>query len=319
MMKTISIIIPMYNCKKNIQCCVDSILNQSYKDIELLLIDDGSKDGTFDFCENLYKKNNKIKLYKKENGGPSSARNYGLDNATGKYIFFVDSDDMIEKNTLLKLINNFKKEELIGTQYKILKNNRLLKQSKRRREYEKDEFIKQVLNDCELGVVWGYLYENELIGDLRFDEKTAFMEDTLFQIMYMSNIKKIRFIDDKDSNYIYNYSENSLTNNPKKVIKNINDFCYSLSQINNYTQRKYENEVKKKKNSLLEKEGRKFSGTENFEQFIKLEIIEEIIEENAKNKLFVLILKTKNIYFLKIYYKIRKIIKRIYLKIKKGR
>lgn len=108
---TISIIVPVYNVEKYLQKCVDSILAQTFKDFEVLLIDDGSKDGSGMLCDEIATTDSRIKVIHKENGGLSSARNCGIDNATGKYIAFCDSDDYIDPDMYEFLLNNLEKED----------------------------------------------------------------------------------------------------------------------------------------------------------------------------------------------------------------
>ena len=91
----ISVIVPVYNVEEYLDRCIESIVNQTYKNLEILLIDDGSTDNSYNICDKWAKKDNRIKVVHKENGGVSSARNVGLDVATGDYIGFVDSDDYI--------------------------------------------------------------------------------------------------------------------------------------------------------------------------------------------------------------------------------
>lgn len=105
-MVAISVIVPVYNVEDLLSKCLDSILNQSFKDFELLLIDDGSKDKSGSICEEYAKKDSRIIVYHKENGGLSSARNFGVGRALGDYITFIDSDDFIDKSMLEILYNN---------------------------------------------------------------------------------------------------------------------------------------------------------------------------------------------------------------------
>ena len=105
-MVAISIIVPVYNVEKLLSKCVDSILNQNFKDFELLLIDDGSKDKSGLICEEYAKKDSRISVYHKTNGGLSSARNYGIEHALGEFITFIDSDDYVDKSMLEILYNN---------------------------------------------------------------------------------------------------------------------------------------------------------------------------------------------------------------------
>ena len=108
--KLVSIIIPAYNCEKYISKCINSVVNQTYKNIEIIIIDDGSKDNSSVLCDEYAKEYNFITVIHKENGGLSDARNYGLKNAKGKYIFFIDSDDFIDDNTLTVNVNRVRKK-----------------------------------------------------------------------------------------------------------------------------------------------------------------------------------------------------------------
>ena len=107
----ISVIVPVYKVKQYLEKCVNSITNQTYKNLEIILIDDGSPDGSPALCDKLSKTDNRIKVIHKENGGVSSARNTGLANATGDYIAFVDSDDWIELETFEECYKKAKKEK----------------------------------------------------------------------------------------------------------------------------------------------------------------------------------------------------------------
>ncbi len=100
----ISVIVPVYNTLDCLKRCVDSIMRQSYENLELILVDDGSTDGSGEFCNKLEKQDNRIRVYHKENGGASSARNIGIRNAVGDYIGFVDSDDYIDTDMYQKMM-----------------------------------------------------------------------------------------------------------------------------------------------------------------------------------------------------------------------
>ena len=101
---TISVIVPVYNAEKYLHRCIDSVLAQTYKDFELLLIDDGSKDSSGTICDEYAAQDARVKVFHKENGGVSSARNVGLDHARGEWIMHLDGDDWIEHDMLERLI-----------------------------------------------------------------------------------------------------------------------------------------------------------------------------------------------------------------------
>lgn len=108
MEELISVIVPVYNVEKYVEKCVESIINQTYKNIEIILVDDGSTDNSGKIIDNISLKDNRIKVIHKENGGLSDARNAGLDICNGKYIGFVDSDDSIHKKMYEILYKNIK-------------------------------------------------------------------------------------------------------------------------------------------------------------------------------------------------------------------
>ncbi|CUP39536.1 glycosyltransferase family 2 protein [Intestinibacter bartlettii] len=108
-MPKISVIVPIYNIEEYVEECINSILNQTFKDFELLLVDDGSTDNSFDICRKYEKEDNRIKVIHKKNGGLSDARNVGIDKACGEYLCFIDGDDFIANDTLENMYNLIKK------------------------------------------------------------------------------------------------------------------------------------------------------------------------------------------------------------------
>ena len=101
----VSVIVPVFNVEKFLEKCVSSITNQTYKNLEILLVDDGSTDNSGTICDNFSKNDNRLKVFHKKNGGLSDARNYGIERATGSYIMFIDSDDWIENDTIELLLD----------------------------------------------------------------------------------------------------------------------------------------------------------------------------------------------------------------------
>ena len=104
MERLVSIIIPVYNVQNELKSCVDSVISQTYKNIEIIIIDDGSTDESAKICDNYEKKDNRIKVIHKLNGGLSDARNWGLECARGEYVYFLDSDDLIKVDTIELLV-----------------------------------------------------------------------------------------------------------------------------------------------------------------------------------------------------------------------
>ena len=121
-----SVIVPVYNLEKYIEECVNSILQQTYPNIELIVVDDGSKDKSVELCRMIAKKDNRMKVFQGEHGGVSSARNMGLQQVTGDYVFFVDGDDFIEKDYIEKadeILSKLQVDILITNHYYYYDNN----------------------------------------------------------------------------------------------------------------------------------------------------------------------------------------------------
>lgn len=123
-----SIIVPVYNVEKYLPQCLQSIVRQTYKNFEVILVDDGAKDKSGEICDQFAKNDNRIKVIHKKNGGSSSARNVGIKKAVGKYIIFMDSDDYWSNNSMLKQISSYlgEKEELAIWKYSRCEENALL-------------------------------------------------------------------------------------------------------------------------------------------------------------------------------------------------
>ena len=231
----ISVIVPVYNAEKYLSRCIDSILAQSYKDFELLLIDDGSKDGSATICDNYAIKDSRVRVFHKANGGVSSARNLGLDNATGEWITFIDSDDYVESEYL----KNFTQDSDLSLQGYYNGDNMV--------RYE-EAFVysepgAEYLNKNYVYGPYCKLFRSKIIklNNIRFDEDLSFGEDILFCLKYM-----LHAYDMHVSTYVgYHYViyDNSLST-AKKSYKDIYDmYCkhipvFELILKNNYNRRK---------------------------------------------------------------------------------
>lgn len=184
-MARLSVIVPVYNAEKYINKCVESILNQTFTDFELILVDDGSLDSCGRICDEYAKKDSRVRVIHKENGGQSSARNIGLDVAKGEIIGFVDSDDDIEVNMYKNLIDYMDKERLdiAFCDVYLVRGDRIRKQSM----YSGNKVLnkKEGLNDnliCKIdNAVWNKIYKKSIFDNLRFKEGIVY-EDV--RIMY---------------------------------------------------------------------------------------------------------------------------------------
>lgn len=201
----ISVIIPVYNAKNSLDKCIYSIVEQSETNYEIILINDGSTDGSWELCKKWEKQSPRIHAYTQHNAGVSVARNFGLDKAHGKYILFVDADDELSLNALEKYKNyNLDQYDLIIGSY--CKIGRLTKKKLVRKdeEYNTDRILEQIKEfDKLLSTPWGKLYKKEIITkyNLRFEEGRPFGEDHIFNLRYCQHIKKCRVISDITYNY----------------------------------------------------------------------------------------------------------------------
>lgn len=191
-MCTISIIVPVYNVEKYLHCCVDSILAQTFTDIEVLLVDDGSTDSSGAICREYAHQDSRVRVFHKANGGVSSARNLGLDNATGKWIMFVDSDDKVAPEICERLLEKAMDGCLpICAYFNWVDDMVEIGAPKvEKSSYPTKEFMKLIV---WLRTPWGLLFENEIIQkrNIRFDERISFGEDTLFNYDYLQFMREI--------------------------------------------------------------------------------------------------------------------------------
>ena len=211
----ISIVVPIYNVENYLNECIESLIKQTYKNIEIILVDDGSSDNCSNICEEYAKKDTRIKVIHKEHGGPSEARNYGIDIATGTYMVFVDSDDYVDVKYVEMLYNAIKTNNTKVSQCNFWKIN------------DKGEFIEKVgyldnqikngkdmIMDLYNGysivniVAWNKMYAIELFDNLRYPVGKIHEDEYItYKIFY--NTDKIAVINE----YLYNYrqNENSIT------------------------------------------------------------------------------------------------------------
>lgn len=187
----ISVIVPVYNVEKYLSRCINSILDQTFSDFELLLIDDGSKDKSGEICDEYAERDNRIKVFHKENGGVSSARNVGLDNAKGEWICFCDSDDWVENQFLYEFKNMMHKGDLLSQGFHSLKwknggDKNIFEVSGIYDSTSYFPFLLHLYKTGQLGYIWCKAFKREIIDEhnIRFDTKVYLREDLLFVLEY---------------------------------------------------------------------------------------------------------------------------------------
>lgn len=205
----ISIIIPAYNAEKDIEKCINSVLHQTYKNLEIIIMNDGSTDHTKQIIEGLEKKDSRIIVIHKENTGVSDTRNVGLEIAKGDYIGFIDSDDEVKPEMYETLLLNMVKHnadishcgfELVGENLSRVFNGtgKIYIQS------QKETLVSLLKADLFEPSIWNKLYRREVIKNIKFDTTIKFNEDLLFNVEAFKNANKIVFEDLPLYKYIYN-------------------------------------------------------------------------------------------------------------------
>lgn len=218
-MDLVSVIVPVYNSEKYLNKCLDSILNQTYKNIEVVIIDDGSTDNSLSICKKYSTLNKQIKLFSEENKGVSHARNIGINIATGQWIIFLDSDDWMESNAIMDAIDLINKNnyDTICWNYKKLINNEFFYCNKIDESVVNNEkdLISILYSIIESGYYdinyfgeyirapWAKMLNKKIIEDnnIRFDETLYIGEDAIFLLEYFKNAKNVKFVNKYNNIY----------------------------------------------------------------------------------------------------------------------
>ena len=246
----ITIIIPVYNTGKYLEKCVDSVINQTYDNLQILIIDDGSNDGTSKLCDNLKKMDSRIEVYHKENEGLGLTRNFGLKYTRGKFVTFLDSDDWISTDHIENLVSGFVDDSIdvvIGSNTKCKVENNIYTKTilsllgvYQNREIQ-DNVVAEMISasdtsKLDLGIpmsVCFSLYRVPLIkeNDLIFpSERVCVSEDFFFNFEYFMKSKKINIIE--EYGYFYRSNDNSITHTfNEKQIDRTNEFCNRVQNL----------------------------------------------------------------------------------------
>lgn len=203
----ISVIVPVYKTEGLLDRCVESIVGQTYKNLEIILVDDGSPDNCPAMCDGWAEKDSRIRVIHKENGGVSSARNAALDIATGDYIGFVDSDDWIEPEMYSSLIQKISESgknialcsyyavEISGERYecRCVVDKEVL---------DKDDYFRFIVLGGDGGYIWNRLYDADILKEVRFDEDIWYSEDLLFNFKTAQKSNGAAVLDKAEYNYV---------------------------------------------------------------------------------------------------------------------
>lgn len=231
----LSVILPVYNCEKYIKNCLNSILEQKIETMEIIIINDGSNDNTLKECQKFAIKDPRIKIISTVNNGVSSARNLGIENSCGKYIVFIDADDYIENDMLIKMLNTIEDNDIVICNYRKIFGKKIIEKKEKFTNNNIVSLLEKIVSGN--GYLWNKMFVRKIIveNELRFNEEIYICEDYEFLIRYVSKIKKFDWINE----CLYNYyvREESATQNKKidkyKTLFNAFDSIINTLKFNN--------------------------------------------------------------------------------------
>ncbi len=204
---TVSIIVPIYAVERWLSVCVDSLVKQTYSNLEIILVNDGSSDRCPEICEEWAKRDSRIRVVHKQNGGLASARNAGMDVMTGSLFTFVDSDDFLDQDAvqcMMDALNDNADIVCVGSRKVFPNTERTEPDQYTPGEYEREEALKHLLlwDGAVRSYAWGKLFRTELARDLRFIEEIKYGEDTPFVYKALSRARRICQLPTVKYNYL---------------------------------------------------------------------------------------------------------------------
>lgn len=230
----ISVIVPVYNTKKYLKKCLNSIINQTFRDIEIIIIDDGSTDGSLEIIQEYQEQYDNIRFFETKNIGSGSARNVGIRNSKADYITFIDSDDVVETNMLQELYNEtrYSNSDMVFSKYQKVDEYSGKFYEPLPLTYTKDEILKNLITFKLPSVMWRILYNKKLFfnNNLFFIEKNIYNEDTHLLFRLVHKAESISFIDKVF--YYWLTREGSKTNSVSE--KHIEDITFVLKENSDY-------------------------------------------------------------------------------------
>ncbi len=238
-MKKISITVPIYNAEKYLEKCVDSIIAQTYKDVEIILVNDGSVDSSGAICDEYSKRDSRIKVIHKENGGLSSARNAGLDVASGEYVSFVDSDDWIENDMIETLYNACASngaEIACGGRYDVYPKSTIVGLCPQKTEcITVQEMIKKLFasTECDCSVC-DKLFKRSLFNEIRFPLGQINEDEAIFYNL-LTNVNQVSMVNKPLYNYFHRASSISTSDFTERKLV----YLDNAIKIKTFVQEKY--------------------------------------------------------------------------------
>lgn len=334
MQDLISIVIPIYNIEKYLTKCIETVIHQTYKNLEIILVDDGSIDSSGAICDEYAKRDSRVKVIHKINGGLSDARNAGIKVANGKYIAFLDGDDYVDNTMYEKLYESIKTNnaDICVCGYTRIYGEKEIEFPLNVNKYNKDKtFLYNMigtqpsdLTDISVGMsVWKCLYDLDIIKKNNIfykSEKIYTSEDIIFQIEYFDFVKKVVLVG--EPLYKYRFIVGSLTNRYKKdrfekqkilylkIISMLEERNLLSNEVKNRLNRTFFMKIKSCiKLEVVANKQEKSIRLQNIRDMLNDELVEKNIKEypimqsNFKNRIYLLLIKYKMVKLLYIFYK----------------
>ena len=283
----VSIVIPIYNVEKYLKKCINAVINQTYSNIEIILVDDGSPDSCGYICDDFAAKDSRIKVIHKENGGLSDARNAGINIAKGQYITFIDSDDFVSNDYVEYLLNVLKENNTkISTcgHYICFDKKKIEKTSLESKKISRENAMIDILYDNEIDICsWGKLYDISLFKKTRFPKGKIFEDTaTTYKLFDMCDYIAIG----KESKYYYIMRNDSITT--KKFNINKMDLIEMTEEMCAFLKKKYPSMIKACNRRLMWSYMSTYTKIvyTNKNEFIEeKKVIKKYIKDNRKNVL----------------------------------
>lgn len=206
--KLVSIIVPFYNSEEYLGACIESIINQTYRNLEIILVDDGSTDSSGQLCDGYAKKDVRISVIHKPNEGVSVSRNVGINNSNGEFIYFCDSDDILHESIIMRMVTIIEENhsDMAACSYTREKSQLGTNDSKELHIESAREFMKTVIqNQSYSGFLWNKMFKRNLLKSVIFDVRIKIFEDLLFCLNYLKNVKSVSV----SQEVLYYYRDNA--------------------------------------------------------------------------------------------------------------
>ena len=241
-MKTVSIIIPVYQVAAYLPQCLDSVLGQTYHDLEILLIDDGSTDGSGEICEKYAAADHRIRLVHQGNAGAANAKNKGLDLATGGYIAFADSDDYVEPVWIEKMVNALEEAGADAAECSFLKEYTDHTEQGNDETFANQlftgrEYMSQYLDRWTNSLFWNKLFRAELTKETRFRKERRCIDDEFYTYKVIGTAQKVVRI--KDVLYHYRQRASSAVFSPEKAFQKTEDAIEIIQERYHWISKRY--------------------------------------------------------------------------------